>query len=234
MKTRNGFVSNSSTSSFVIVFPDRPKSTEDVHRFLFNGVDGEIGLDYYNETMSFKDVSERVFKDAIKNGKATKKALADEIESLLHIDYMDLKDDLKCDSIGRHFVSLIHSSVMSDSKIMDYIKEEIDTEKEEREKEKELMVECGVENFWKDKVSKEAKEKHNKLRKKYTTKSFEIMDNIGKIIRRLALKDAQKFIDDHKGWWYAVISYGDENRGEGLLEHGDIFRHIEHIHISHH
>ncbi len=35
MKIRNGFVSNSSSSSFVVAFPRRPKSAEDVREILF-------------------------------------------------------------------------------------------------------------------------------------------------------------------------------------------------------
>ena len=32
MKQRNGFVSNSSSSSFIVVFPKKPQSTEEVHK----------------------------------------------------------------------------------------------------------------------------------------------------------------------------------------------------------
>lgn len=37
MKIRSGFVSNSSSSSFIVVFPKVPKSKEDVQKILFNG-----------------------------------------------------------------------------------------------------------------------------------------------------------------------------------------------------
>jgi len=36
MKIRNGFVSNSSSSSFVVIFPTEPKNSEDVKNMLFN------------------------------------------------------------------------------------------------------------------------------------------------------------------------------------------------------
>lgn len=35
MKVRNGFVSNSSSSSFIVIFPRAPTSAEDVHELLF-------------------------------------------------------------------------------------------------------------------------------------------------------------------------------------------------------
>ncbi len=36
MKIRNGFVSNSSSSSFIIVWPSRPESAQDVHDMMFH------------------------------------------------------------------------------------------------------------------------------------------------------------------------------------------------------
>jgi len=35
MKFRNGFVSNSSSSSFLVVFPQKPKSPDDIKKWLF-------------------------------------------------------------------------------------------------------------------------------------------------------------------------------------------------------
>ena len=36
MKIRSGFVSNSSSSSFVVAWPKKPKTVEDINRFLFD------------------------------------------------------------------------------------------------------------------------------------------------------------------------------------------------------
>ena len=35
MKIRNGFVSNSSSSSFIVAFPEKPKSAEHVRKMMF-------------------------------------------------------------------------------------------------------------------------------------------------------------------------------------------------------
>ena len=67
MKTRNGFVSNSSSSSFVVCFPKTPKTLLELHKMLFGQ------KTYFNNPYTFSsddpgsfsslDISERVWKD---------------------------------------------------------------------------------------------------------------------------------------------------------------------------
>ena len=62
MKIRNGFVSNSSSSSFVVVFPKEPKSQSDVQKMLFD--DNEYyGDPYSEEKYTTNQVAETVWKD---------------------------------------------------------------------------------------------------------------------------------------------------------------------------
>ena len=63
MKIRNGFVSNSSSSSFVVAFPKKPKTAKDVLKYMFDGKEGGVGLEYYDEGLSYKQVTDRVFMD---------------------------------------------------------------------------------------------------------------------------------------------------------------------------
>ena len=64
MKIRNGFVSNSSSSSFVVIFPTEPKSVEDVKKYLF-----DEGQEYFTHPydddagFSVDQVSETVWYD---------------------------------------------------------------------------------------------------------------------------------------------------------------------------
>jgi hypothetical protein len=71
MKTRNGFVSNSSSSSFVVAFPKKPKNAKDVLEYMFNGKEGGIGLEYYDDGLSYNQVVNAVFED-IKSSSAKK------------------------------------------------------------------------------------------------------------------------------------------------------------------
>jgi len=61
MKTRNGFVSNSSSSSFIVFFPKEPKSAEDVKNILFNEDQTVYGC--YDDLYSVDQVAETVWND---------------------------------------------------------------------------------------------------------------------------------------------------------------------------
>jgi len=60
MKVRTGFVSNSSSSSFLVAFKKVPKNAEELQQLMF-GVDESIG--YCDSTLSIKTAAEIVFHD---------------------------------------------------------------------------------------------------------------------------------------------------------------------------
>lgn len=60
MKIRSGFVSNSSSSSFVVVLEKKPKSPEELKNVLFK--DEEV-VSYYDYIKTTEEVSQRVFND---------------------------------------------------------------------------------------------------------------------------------------------------------------------------
>jgi len=79
MKIRNGFVSNSSSSSFIVAFPEKPKNIEDVLKFMFNGKEGSVSLDHYENGLSYRQIAEQVFND-INNDNVYKPVLSKMIE----------------------------------------------------------------------------------------------------------------------------------------------------------
>lgn len=61
MKIRNGFVSNSSSSSFIVVFDKKPSSVEELQKLLFG--DNDVYDGPYSGSWPAKEVAEVVWKD---------------------------------------------------------------------------------------------------------------------------------------------------------------------------
>lgn len=103
MKIRNGFVSNSSSSSFIVAFNDVPKSEKELQDLLF-GEEKTIGV--FDYKVPTKDISLIVFNDLLNNKPATKEQITEELQSgmfeeLMHYycktswkEYLNKKDIL--------------------------------------------------------------------------------------------------------------------------------------------
>lgn len=84
MKIRNGFVSNSSSSSFIVAFPKKPKSQADVLEMMFK--DKNETVKPYDHELSAENVAAIVFADLqgkIKSSGRLSKAFVEEAISLL-------------------------------------------------------------------------------------------------------------------------------------------------------
>ena len=57
-----------------------------------------------------------------------------------------------------------------------------------------------------------------------------------KLRGRIALEDAQNFLDDNKGKFIFIVEYSDNHNGpQGvIMEHGGIFEKVLTVCISHH
>lgn len=76
MKIRNGFVSNSSSSSFVVAFPEMPTSVEHVREMMF-GKELNIRSAYGDEIYTTHQIAETVYNDILNQKVNDKKNIID-------------------------------------------------------------------------------------------------------------------------------------------------------------
>jgi hypothetical protein len=151
MKIHNGFISNSSSSSFIAAFPKKPKTINDVSKYMFNGEDGKISV-YDQVGLSYAKIATNVFNDLKHNSfkKATLKAIVEEFEG--HYHYYSQGNVFWSgrinDEMGGAWVERIGRYFGSDMEIMDKIRKHIiereEQDKKDKEREKEIIAKSGL------------------------------------------------------------------------------------------
>ena len=129
MKIRNGFVSNSSSSSFIIPLKNIPSSVEEVQRMMF-GDKSEVEYMYNwgdeNVKLSAYTLAEIVFNSIIKSCKTTEEHITDikensyccdeEIENLENVARSNPGKHIAIieysDNDGSYFTQLEHSGII--------------------------------------------------------------------------------------------------------------------------
>ena len=81
MKIRNGFVSNSSSSSFVVAFPMKPETFQEIHREMFGDV-LYLSHPYEREAVSSFDMAQIVFEDIKRQEPNDVTKIADQLQGI--------------------------------------------------------------------------------------------------------------------------------------------------------
>ena len=245
MKIRNGFVSNSSSSSFVVAFPHKPESAEDVHQIMFNGINDSISAyDDDDDELTCLEIAQRVFS------------------CLQETDFLEAKDEEIIEEFsGRYYYS--HNAYQpewccelsrycgSDSAAMEEIRQRT-IKYEEKEKEingklwdvrrKYNMDKMPADldrNAWYEKWKEfaETNDEYKKIRNEEISlcRSHHNSEDRESPETRVAKADLNNFKNDNKGAYIFIVEYSDNDGNANVtMEHGDIFRNVPHIRISHH
>ncbi len=249
MKIRNGFVSNSSSSSFVVVVPKDIQSAEQMHQYLFK-TDREYIIEVYDYKMTSGDVARKFlddhmsfitddndFLDILTKEFSYRYSIWNTNDSC-HPSYVKLRHGYYLRNEGEQYCG-------TDKKL---VKQLIDNHKKYRkaiekidEKKSKFLKRNGVDEydytnkFYTDfvKNNKEYNELCEKRKEQYQQMFIEetFLKN------ELAKKDCAEFLKtiDQEKMVISIVSYRDnDDDGMSLMEHGDIFKNVPHIRISHH
>lgn len=216
MKIRSGFVSNSSSSSFIVLFPHKPANKDDLKSMMFDKWNGSEIIDDDLDLklgLTIDQIVERVFND-IKNGQkdcynaeSVHNALNGHIDgldgegtmvALLYKRWRDASDKFnKLYRYSQKYISIDGEMSLENEK-------EWKKDPNYPEYQNKLEAEKEAEKAWGEERNSAAKEMYDNFRKLYKYHSFEF-----------------------------IFEYGDR-RGEHILEHCNIFRNLPHLTIDNH
>jgi len=261
MKIRTGFVSNSSSSSFIVAFSNKPTTQDELMKEMFpkdtNGVieNPWASFDEHFEGLSYLQIVEQVFSDLQSQSKdVSKKDLVEELSGRYFVNdgrlYYEGSPYYALDkTLAQKYIDS-HEQYESDRKEFDKFEremirkhvgpdvpyaykggtnwttkqpctdEDIKAYEEYRKK---------VENFEK------TNEEYIAAKKKQDANFRKYCDAQRKLANKLAEADLKKFLEDNKGKYIARFTYSDNDGSvPSMMEHGNIFRNLNHITISHH
>ena len=184
MKIRNGFVSNSSSSSFVVIFDKKPESVEELQSILYGKSTRVMGYD--DRSFSTIELSKMIFND------------------ITNVDnIINPNDESSIEKVSNEFDNLF------------WLYDEYDN---------------FPDFFEPDKISLDELVKLNKDR--YSDITWEVKEEL---INRLAKVETERFFEKFNDKFIVLVNYSDNDGSiECVIEHGDTFRNLNYIRISHH
>jgi len=221
MKIRNGFVSNSSSSSFIVLLPNKPQNEKDLKKMMFpNFSDADLVYGEIEDVVppiTVESVCQRVFSDII-NGQKEKESHRTSTAKDALMGYIREIDE---DSIVRIYRDSYHESTSKECNIWHLLNEKCNLNS------KDIDYEGLIKLFKKE---KELYAQWIKAKEESEKKELELMKIRGEETEKMYQKFLSRY-PHHK--FQFILEYGDRH-GEYILETGYIFRNVPHITISNH
>lgn len=244
MKVRNGFVSNSSSSSFLVVFDKRPESIEELNKIMFNGEDMNNLLEYYGDSVEQRAVVEEVFRDL--HNEVSSDDIVREFQSNgryshwhwggHHSKFLDgegepyfasnpeLVNELKKEQLKLNEVRDIKNSIHKE------IFNSVEVKIGERP-----PYSSGDYKSWQTKFTTEFN-KHPKSNdyRDYEDVCQDLQVRVYELQKKACEADAKAYIEANKNKRIYRFEYSDDTNLGSLMEHYGIFDRLEHMRFSHH
>jgi len=218
MKIRTGFVSNSSSSSFLVAWDKKPESVEEVCEILF----GNSSLhSYYDDTFPTIELAEVIFNDTTE---ASKDAIYDEVSmSYSYWDGTWYDKGYKADSKLMEEYAKKADKIKADYEYYDkLINSYTDDEKKRalRQKKLERVNEVESELTDREKEYLIIKDKYEKAQKLYYRHDD---------AKNLVDDSMKKFMDDFGDKYICRYEFSDNDGAKfSCLEHSGVFDRIDH------
>ena len=238
MKIRNGFVSNSSSSSFLVILPYAPTSKEDIKDILFGG---GYTMDELWNGKKIEDLSQRIFNDC--NKPATNKAIAEMLEERLeNIISCELdkeyswawRSSIKClcgtnsDLYTKAY--LAYSDFKSKQKELDEIDARLNAQFKTTYK-NESWWEDDRDVYWKNWQAFMDEQPDLTAALKSRDKAY---NKAIKFIKACVKEDIKFLKKDNYNCFFLVAEYGDHEHLGATIEQCDVFHKVQHIQNNHH
>lgn len=257
-KQRQGFVSNSSSSSFIVALNKKPSDAGELMGELFPTKLLHQYDDIDNDKYTAIQIADQVYGDISSSNSITK----DELTSALYYRYFI--------SNGEFFYAgepyfgtnkILMDKLLNLSRELDTLRDKwltyertilkenfgipkpyaydggIRRNYENNTERPYTKEEIDVYNTYTKQISnfKTSNKDYIKKHNAYTKKSKNLTKKIECLYKQLASADATAFMNDNKSKFIFSVSYSD-NDGEFMsyMEHGGIFDNVNHIRISHH
>jgi len=253
MQIRNGFVSNSSSSSFILLLDHRPETVEDCMRMVFanmsldEAMEYHITCEYYEEVIHGPQAAKLIFEGINESEKQFKESkdkgwdYGDKVHSLAneiatHFYHADSASGYQC-----RFTGLLDAE-------MEILKKTSITRNKAQAADSKYYNELRrkfdkASNYKYDRDDKKAEDKHCKDWEAYRRKDKKCVklrkeyDDAGKLFENECLQAAMHLMSrwEAKGIFPAFVTFGNEDGTYGaLMEMGNAFNRVSHIRTSHH